>query len=273
MGNRSINTLSKLPFEKIIGGPLVAAVKAQAMSASTTVEFIKAVGFTPPKNKTDEDVAVPIIAPSKDEQDFEVGDVRYVTFQYGKRNSDGTSAEGKIKVPILTILPIPMLRIEEMTIDFGVKMTESTESSTETSSERKNQSQYGIKMGISSPGFSLSASYSGSSYSHSKSSAKTASKYSMDTSLDIHVRAVGDELPSGLGRILGILEANMIDEHKDVGSPAEIPMWKAGKQYSKGDVVYALGNNGEAIEYASLKDNSDHLTITGSWAKAKNLST
>ena len=219
MENRSINTLSKLPFEKIIGGPLVAAIKAQAMSASTTVEFIKAVGFTPPKNKTDEEAAVPIIAPSKDEKDFEIGDVRYVTFQYGKRNHDGTFAEGKIKVPILSILPIPMIRIEEMTIDFGVKMTESTERITATSNERKKQSQYGISV----RGFRWSASYSGSSYSHSKNSAKTSSKYSMDTSLDIHVRAVGDELPAGLSKILGILEANVIDEHKDVGSPAEIP--------------------------------------------------
>ena len=41
----------------------------------------------------------------------------------------------------------------------------------------------------------------------------------MDTSIDIHVRAVGDELPAGLGKILGILEANMIDEHKDEGTP------------------------------------------------------
>ena len=45
------NALTNLPFHNIIGGPLEAAIKAQAMAANTTVEFIKAVGFKPLKKK------------------------------------------------------------------------------------------------------------------------------------------------------------------------------------------------------------------------------
>ena len=45
------NALTNLPFHNIIGGPLEAAIKAQAMAANTTVEFIKAVGFKPLKSK------------------------------------------------------------------------------------------------------------------------------------------------------------------------------------------------------------------------------
>ena len=47
MSNRTVSTLIHLPFYNIIGGPLEAAIKAQAMSANTTVDFIKAVGFKP----------------------------------------------------------------------------------------------------------------------------------------------------------------------------------------------------------------------------------
>ena len=42
--------VSSLDFANIIGGPLTAAIKAQAASALTTVAFIKSVGFrNPPK--------------------------------------------------------------------------------------------------------------------------------------------------------------------------------------------------------------------------------
>jgi len=37
--------LSSLNFESMIGGPLNAVIKAQAQSAVTSVDFIKAVGF------------------------------------------------------------------------------------------------------------------------------------------------------------------------------------------------------------------------------------
>ena len=41
--------LSSLDFESLIGGPLSAIVRAQADAAGTSVDFIKAVGFTDDK--------------------------------------------------------------------------------------------------------------------------------------------------------------------------------------------------------------------------------
>ena len=118
------NALTNLPFHNIIGGPLEAAIKAQAMAANTTVEFIKAVGFKPVTKNGQ-------IDPDKDDssivgdEDSEIGNIRYINFSYAKKNLDGSKAEGYMKVPILSIVPIPMLRIEEMTIDFATKITES----------------------------------------------------------------------------------------------------------------------------------------------------
>ena len=43
--SKTTNALVGLPFENIIGSPLDAAIKAQAMSANTTIAFIKEVGF------------------------------------------------------------------------------------------------------------------------------------------------------------------------------------------------------------------------------------
>ena len=216
------NALTNLPFHNIIGGPLEAAIKAQAMAANTTVEFIKAVGFKPVTKNGQ-------IDPDKDDssivgdEDSEIGNIRYINFSYAKKNLDGSKAEGYMKVPILSIVPIPMLRIEEMTIDFATKITESEQNDhgSESASKRNqsNSSKKGVSYSTRNFRFWNRATFRGSVTQHSKSKSQHSSKLSMDTSIDIHVRAVGDELPAGLGKILGILEANMIDEHKDEGTP------------------------------------------------------
>jgi len=41
----ALDNLSKLPFDSLIGGPLDAAIKAQATAAKTTVDFIHDVGL------------------------------------------------------------------------------------------------------------------------------------------------------------------------------------------------------------------------------------
>ena len=222
MGSRTTNVLNNIPFHNIIGGPLEAAIKAQAMAANTTVEFIKAVGFKPVTKNGQ-------IDPDKDDssivgdEDSEIGNIRYINFSYAKKNLDGSKAEGYMKVPILSIVPIPMLRIEEMTIDFATKITESEQNDhgSESASKRNqsNSSKKGVSYSTRNFRFWNRATFRGSVTQHSKSKSQHSSKLSMDTSIDIHVRAVGDELPAGLGKILGILEANMIDEHKDEGTP------------------------------------------------------
>ena len=222
MSSRTTNVLNNIPFHNIIGGPLEAAIKAQAMAANTTVEFIKAVGFKPVTKNGQ-------IDPDKDDssivgdEDSEIGNIRYINFSYAKKNLDGSKAEGYMKVPILSIVPIPMLRIEEMTIDFATKITESEQNDhgSESASKRNqsNSSKKGVSYSTRNFRFWNRATFRGSVTQHSKSKSQHSSKLSMDTSIDIHVRAVGDELPAGLGKILGILEANMIDDHKDEGTP------------------------------------------------------
>ena len=231
MSSRTVSALTGLPFENIIGSPLDAAIKAQAMSANTTIAFIREVGFT----KEDE----PLAGNSKKS---EFGDIRYVNFAYEKKNPDGTTAKGGLKVPILTIVPIPMLRIEEMTIDFSTKISESTQKSTDKISKRAFSASGSGRIGP----FSVKVSMSGSSKTRDKSS----SKYSIDTSLDIHVRAVGDSMPAGLSRILGILEANMIDDHSDNESVPAIPIWKEG-EYAKNTLI----TYGDGL-YISTHDNN-----------------
>ena len=180
--------LSSIDFKSMIGGPLDAVVRAQAQSAQTSVDFIKSVGF-------EQDTNIPTM----------------VTFSYMKP-IETTDAQGTVTVtptkydltvPILTMLPIPFIRVEETTIDFNAKIN-SVQESTTTSSHDLNTS-LSAKGGWGPVSVKLSASYS------YKKSTSASSKTERTYSLAIHVRAVQDELPAGTEKLLGILE-NAIKE-------------------------------------------------------------
>ncbi len=180
--------LTSIDFQSMIGGPLNAVVKAQAQSAQTSVDFIKSVGF----NSTD-------------------GKPTMVTFEYDKviekKDAAGvitpTATPMKLTVPILTMLPIPFIRVEEVTIDFNAKINSVVESTTASSSELN--ASLAVKGGWGPVSAELKCSYS------NKKSTSATDKTERTYSLVIHVRAVQDELPAGMEKLLGVLE-NSIKE-------------------------------------------------------------
>lgn len=191
--------LSSIDFESMLGGPLSAVVEAQAKAAMTSVRFIKEVGFEP-------DTTNPV----------------YVSFKYPKevspyqpaveeeRDEDGNVVvpareaqpavwdEMTLTVPILTMLPIPFIRVEETTIDFNAKIN-----SIETREESRDfglsaELKASASWGWGKASLKVSTSYQ----SKSRSGTETKRNYSMA----VHIRAVQDEMPPGMERLLGILE-------------------------------------------------------------------
>ena len=179
-----VSELNSLDFNVYIGGPLQAAIQAQHAASMSQVEFIKSVGFEPGATPT---------APQK---------LRYVDFEYEKSvpNAAGTALETKkvtIKVPFLTMLTIPALRIEEVTIDFNAKLS-STETSN-VSSEFSASASLGINYKVVN--FKATASY--------KRTATSGTTVEKTYNLGVHVKAVNDEIPAGLDRILNMLESSI----------------------------------------------------------------
>ena len=208
--------LRALPLEHVIGSPLVAAIKAQALAANTTVDFIKEVGLKPRALETGE---------TEDELDEVTGEsgqpgfeARYVDFKFDRVIEEevvtppaadapaGTSpikttkysvVPSKLTVPLLAMVPIPYIRINDMTIDFEfhIKDIDTRESKTEKKLSMK------AKVG----GWFYKVSIKGS-YSN-----RTVNKRETDrrTTLKITVNAVQDQIPEGLGKILDTLNEAM----------------------------------------------------------------
>lgn len=181
-----IDDLNSLDFSSYIGGPMQAAVNAQNSAAMAVVDFIKNVGF---EEITGENNTV-------------TESIRYVTFSYEKHLEDDKTATYELSVPLLTIVPIPSLRIDEMTIDFNAKLNsvETNDVSNELGIDAT------LSAGFKKIGFSASASY--------KRTSVSGSKIEKTYEMNIHVRVVNDELPAGLDRILRILESEITNGAK-----------------------------------------------------------
>jgi Protein of unknown function (DUF2589) len=189
-----VQELNSLDFSVYIGGPLQAAVNAQHAASMSQVNFIKEVGFIT--------TAATTTTPAS-------SDLRYVDFKYKKRvpnptyDSAATTApnnqpfidsEVTIKVPFLTMLTIPAIRIEEINIDFNAKLT--SVETTAASSEFAGSAELSAKFWKIR--FKASASY--------KRSTSSTTNVEKTYTLGVRVRAVNDELPAGLDRILTMLE-------------------------------------------------------------------
>ena len=210
--------LSSIDFESMLGGPLVAVVHAQAQAAMSTVNFIKEVGF---KKKSSEEEAG---------GDTETEDPIYVTFKYPKELSPyqpavpadpgdpsatppipATPAQPavpavfetqKLQVPILTMLPIPFIRMDLTTVDFNAKINSVEYRKTNTN--LKIAASVEAKAGWLFGSAKLKVS---SSYQRTTQQGNTVNR---NYSMAVHIKAVQDEMPAGMERILGILEGAIV---------------------------------------------------------------
>ncbi len=206
--------LSTIDFESMLGGPLVAVIKAQAQAAISTVNFIKEVGF---KKPAQEQLAG---------GDSQTQEPIYVTFKYpkevqayqpaipadpGNPNADppvpakpavpavpAVYETQQLQVPILTMLPIPFIRIDLTTIDFNAKINSVEYQKTDTS--LKVDASLEAKAGWlwGSAKLKVSTAY--------QKTTQQGSTVDRTYSMAVHIKAVQDEMPAGMEKLLDILE-------------------------------------------------------------------
>lgn len=93
-------TTSAINFGSILGAQLTALIEAEIEGAEKSSEYIENVGFETAKDGTLQ--------------------LRMVTFEMMRRDIDGETRKHTIAVPVLTLVPIPLLTIEEADIEFDL---------------------------------------------------------------------------------------------------------------------------------------------------------
>ena len=106
--------------------------------------------------------------------------------------------EQNLKVPILTMLPIPFIRIDETTVDFNAKINSVEYRKTVTGLKINASTEAKAGWFFGSAKLKVSTAYQRTS--------TQGNSVNRTYSLAVHVKAVQDEMPAGMEKILGILE-------------------------------------------------------------------
>ena len=91
---------SNLSLHELLGSTLTSIIDAQKKSLEVTKNFIEEFGF------------------GADKEGDDWGELKTVTFQYS--NDKGKK---EVSVPLLSLFPIPMLKIKDAEIDFDLKIS------------------------------------------------------------------------------------------------------------------------------------------------------
>jgi hypothetical protein len=157
-----------------------------------TVNFIKQVGFKAPAGG------------AQTATDQSTGEPATVTFNYKKMvpKADGSGVEEKnasLEVPFLAMLPIPYLRVEETNIDFLAKINsiQFRQVDTNLAVTAELQAKAGWLWG--SARLKVTTTF--------QRQTKEGSTVTRDYSMAVKVKAVQEEMPGGLDRLLSILES------------------------------------------------------------------
>jgi len=186
--------LQALPFGEMIGGPLSACIDAQEQAALTTVNFIRNVGFAKKE-----------VTENGQKKEVYTDDVINVTFKYKREKN-----EVELTVPLLTIVPIPFIAIDTVSINFKATLksfdksydkdtdSESSYNTQSSSSSSKNRGWFSAKKRSSSSMYC--------SVSTKKDSVSTqTSQYSVESTIDVQVNAHQESMPAGMAKVLEML--------------------------------------------------------------------
>ena len=159
-----------LPLEYIVTAPLTAAVKAQRAAAEATHDFITGmIG--------------------------EDGKPRTVDFSVDNTVGDTTNTVA-IKAPLLSIVPVPHLRIDSLKIQFQFEITQTLRDSSETSKS--------LEVGAKTGGL-LSAWVSATLKGSVSSKSSSESTMNRSGQLEVTLNASESQMPEGLAKILTLM--------------------------------------------------------------------
>jgi hypothetical protein len=184
------NTGGNLPLDMWIVAPLMATARGNAALAEATLEYVRSIAF----ENTDDPNSGP----------------RVLTFnverKYKKPTEDGFGSEIlQIEAPVLALLPIPALLIDEVQIEFSTSITQiksETESKSAESSVSSEEKKSGLLPGSQKSEKQLSGGLSVQSENTRKSDYRSTYTFKL--------RASQQEVPEGMARLTDMMTSVMM---------------------------------------------------------------
>lgn len=173
-----------MDLQQLIAGPLIATVEADAMSAQRYYSYLMRIAF--------EDYDAATNSASR---------LRMLTFNYFDTDANGRR-EQTVSIPLFTIVPLPLLQIQEADFDFDIKIVDSV---TEATEDRFSYENGTIEEGREEPAsLKMRASLAPQSGQN-----KGDMQQSLTANMKVHVKMRQADMPAGLSNLLHLAASNM----------------------------------------------------------------
>lgn len=192
---------SGLPIKELIGAPLVAATQANNMMAITQTKFLLDTCFFLKKNG-EKEIYKPIMI--------------NMTLSRPVINADGSEAEPAetdFNLPLLTIIPLNSLAVDDVDVSFEMEVKSSFESHKSSDYAKESQDESSISQKINDN--SISAELSGAVAASENTNSNDTSSYKKSNSAkyEIKVHAGQISLPVGVTTIIETFSRSIAPIH------------------------------------------------------------
>ena len=187
-----------MELQQLIAGPLVSTIEADALSSRRYYDMLQLIAFE-----------------DRNEGDTTVKQLRMLKFSYLETNAGGNRSK-VVSIPLVTLLPLPLLQIQEADFNFDINILDAVSSSSDDSFDYgKGRIDKGSP--AASP-FRLRASLAskGGTGSYSEKS-----EQQLSANMKVHVKMRQADIPAGLSNLLRLTASNLQVEDAEASDETE----------------------------------------------------
>lgn len=170
-----------MDLKELIAMPLIATLEADAMTTASYVRFLKEIAFE---------------AGDKGG----LGNLRTFTFQYYQNDSRGSVLK-TVRIPVISLVPIPLLQIREAVFDFDIKILDTVTEHVEQEFSFEGKNEKPQNDGGSSFVRAVLASQTGK--------ADETKADSLSANMKVRVVMQQADMPAGLANLLSLSANNL----------------------------------------------------------------
>ncbi len=176
-----------MELQQLIAGPLMATIEADALAAEKYLNYLMRVAFE-----------------SYNPQTGETGKLRMMTFSYNEQDVNGPRKR-MVSIPLLTLVPLPLLHVEEADFDFDIKILDALSEVVEEKFSIEQEQNITEKKEIGG-GFRLRASLAPKQGEMSHSGDL---QQSLSANMKVKVKMRPADMPAGLSNLLHLTANNV----------------------------------------------------------------
>lgn len=178
-----------MELKDLISGPLAATIDADSIAARRYLSYLMELAFE-----------------SYDKESGKVGKLRMLEFNYQSQDVGGSKMQN-VKIPLLTLVPLPLLQVKEADFDFDIQIVDALSADKDATFSLKNgaspqegKEAEGVKLRVQMAEAMADASH------------KSNRQQSLTANMKVKVRMEQADMPGGLANLLRLTTSNMLME-------------------------------------------------------------